>query len=111
MWKLYSDYDIFKPLRDGKILEQMTDSPSYDAEATVAFDRSKVLYTSITSGDLEVWSMNTDSTNKKQVINNEDVNFGPCSFPNSNRIIFSSNLHDPKGRDFDLYAINIDGTG
>ena len=27
------------------------------------------------------------------------------------RIIFSSNLHDQKGRDFDLYSINIDGTG
>ena len=174
MWKLYPDYDIFKSTRDGKILEQMTDSPGYDAEATVAFDGSKVLYTSITSGDLEVWSMNTDGsnktqltnrlgydggaffnstatkivwrvyhpktekeiadykslleensirpmalqiwtmnadgTNKKQVTDNEAANFGPYFFPNSNRIIFSSNLHDPKGRDFDLYAINVDGT-
>ena len=89
----------------------MTDSPGYDAEATVAFDGSKVLYTSIISGDLEVWSMNADGTNKKQVTNNEAANFAPYSFPNSNRIIFSSNLHYPKGRDFDLYAINIDGTG
>ena len=42
----------------------MTDSPGYDAEATVAFDGSKVLYTSIISGDLEVWSMNADGSNK-----------------------------------------------
>jgi len=25
--------------------------------------------------------------------------------------IFASNLHDPKGRDFDLYLINEDGAG
>ena len=152
----------------------MTDSPGYDAEATVTFDGSKVLYTSITSvvlkiwptnkdgsnkiqltnrlgydnGShfnltatkivwrafhpktkkeianyksllvensirpiaLQVWTMNIDGTNKKQVTNNEAANFGPYFFPNSTRIIFSSNLHDPKGRDFDLYAINVDGT-
>ena len=64
VWKLYPDYDIFKSTRYGKILEQMTDSPGYDAEATVAFDGSKVLYTSIISGDLEVWSMNADGSNK-----------------------------------------------
>jgi len=27
------------------------------------------------------------------------------------RVIFSSNNADPKGRDFDLYTINVDGTG
>ena len=69
VWKLYPDYDIFKSTRDGKILEQMTNSPGYDAEATVAFDGSKVLYTSISSGDLEVWSMNTDGSNKTQLTN------------------------------------------
>jgi len=26
-------------------------------------------------------------------------------------VIFASNMADPKGRDFDLYAINVDGTG
>ena len=25
--------------------------------------------------------------------------------------MFSSNLHNPKGRDFDLFLINVDGTG
>ena len=26
-------------------------------------------------------------------------------------MIFASNVHDAKGRDFDLYLINVDGTG
>ena len=35
----------------------------------------------------------------------------PYFFPDSKRIIFASNVNDPKGRNFDLYAINVDGTG
>ena len=27
------------------------------------------------------------------------------------RLIFSSNIHDPKGRNFDIYLVNIDGSG
>jgi TolB protein len=25
--------------------------------------------------------------------------------------VFASNIHDPKGRDFDVYLINVDGSG
>ena len=50
VWELYPIM-IFLNYKRWKMLEQMTDSPGYDAEATVAFDGSKVLYTSITSGD------------------------------------------------------------
>ena len=174
VWKLYPGYDIFMADLNGSIIGQLTNSPGYDAEATVAFNGSKIIYTSIMSGDLEVWSMdkdgsnkkqltdrlgydggaffnmdatkivwrvyhpktekeirdyrsllsqnsirpmalqiwtmNTDGSNKTQITDNNAANFGPYFFPDGNKIIFSSNLHDPKGRDFDLYAINTDGS-
>ena len=59
---------------------------------------------------LQLWTMNADGSNKKQVTDNHAANFGPFFFPDANRIIFSSNMHDERGRDFDLYAINTDGT-
>jgi Tol biopolymer transport system component len=31
--------------------------------------------------------------------------------PDGKRIIFSSNYGDPKGREFDIFMINVDGTG
>jgi Tol biopolymer transport system component len=31
--------------------------------------------------------------------------------PNSQQVIFSSNLHDPAGRSFALYLVNADGSG
>ena len=174
VWKLYPGYDIFIADLNGSVIGQLTNSPGYDAEATVAFNGSKIIYTSIMSGDLEVWSMdkdgsnkkqltdrlgydggaffnmdatkivwrvyhpktekeirdyrsllsknsirpmalqiwtmNTDGSNKTQITDNGAANFGPYFFPDGNKIIFSSNLHDPKGRNFDLYVINIDGS-
>jgi tricorn protease-like protein len=31
-------------------------------------------------------------------------------FPDGKRIIFSSNLDDERGRNFDIYTINVDGS-
>ena len=47
---------------------------------------------------------------RSQVTNNGAANFGPFFFPGDDRIIFSSNLHDSQGRNFDLYAIDLDGS-
>jgi Tol biopolymer transport system component len=55
--------------------------------------------------------MNADGSNKRQVTNNGKANFGPYFFPDGKRIIFASNMDDPRGRNFDLYKINVDGTG
>ena len=72
--------------------------------------RSLLAENSIRPMALQLWTMNADGSNKKQVTNNNAANFGPFFFPDTNRIIFSSNMHDERGRDFDLYAINTDGT-
>ena len=58
VWKLHAAYDIFRSNIDGTALEQLTNEPGYDAEATIAQDGSRIVYTSIISGDLEVWTMN-----------------------------------------------------
>ena len=174
VWKLYPGYDIFSADLNGSNPISLTSSPGYDAEATYSFDGKKIIYTSLNSGDLELWTMNPDGTdkerftdklgydggafyshdgskiiwrtyypqtekeisdyqyllsensirpmalqlwvmnadgsNKKQITNNSSANFGPFFFPKDNEVIFSSNMHDPKRRDFDLYSVNIDGS-
>ncbi len=39
------------------------------------------------------------------------ANFAPFWHPDNQRILFSSNQGDPRGRDFDLSLIHSDGTG
>ncbi len=46
-----------------------------------------------------------------QITFNGAANFAPFFHPDNRRIIFASNVADPQGRDFDLYLINIDGSG
>jgi Tol biopolymer transport system component len=60
---------------------------------------------------LEIYIMDSDGSNIKQVTNLGKASFAPFFHPDGKRIIFSSNVNSKTGRDFDLYLINIDGTG
>lgn len=60
--------------------------------------------------DLEVFVMRHDGTGIRQVTNSGGSNFAPFFHPDGRRVIYASNQHDPKGRNFDLYLINLDGT-
>jgi TolB protein len=55
--------------------------------------------------------MNADGSHKRQVTHLNAASFAPYFFPDARRIIFSSNVADPKGRDFDLYVVNVGGSG
>ena len=175
VWAIYPSYDIFTAKADGTDLKNITHSPGYDAEATIAPNGKRVVFTSMRDGDLdiytmdldgknvkrltnetgydggpfwsydsqwivfrahhpksekdiadykallkenlirpttlEIWVMKADGSEKRQVTSNGKANFAPYFFPDGKRIIFSSNMDDPKGRNFDLYVINVDGTG
>ena len=54
--------------------------------------------------------MDADGANKRQVTRNGAANFAPFFTPDGKRIIFSSNVHDPKGWNFDLFLVDIDGS-
>ncbi len=60
---------------------------------------------------LELYVMNSDGSNLRQITKLGAASFAPYFHPDGKRIIFSSNKDDPKGRDFDLYLINVDGSG
>ncbi|MGH7557555.1 MAG: TolB family protein, partial [Gemmatimonadota bacterium] len=60
---------------------------------------------------MEIWVMDDDGSNQRQLTDNGAANFAPYFFPDGERIVFASNLHDPEGRNFDLYTIGVDGSG
>ena len=60
---------------------------------------------------LELFVMDRDGRNLTQVTRLGGANFAPSWHPDGKRLIFASNIGDPKGRDFDIYMVNLDGTG
>lgn len=127
------DLDIFTMNADGSDVRQLTHELGYDGGAFFSDDGKKIVYRSeqpktpeqiadykdllsrglIRPGNLEIWVMDADGANKRQVTHNGAANFAPYFFPGgAKRIIFASNManqKDPSG--FDLYAINVDGSG
>jgi len=76
VWAVHPTFDIYLATLDGKIVKKLTDTPGYDAEATVNFKTHKILYTSMASGDLEIWTMNEDGSGKKRITNAEGYDGG-----------------------------------
>jgi len=60
---------------------------------------------------LELYVMDRDGKNLSQVTKLGGANFAPSWHPDGKRLIFASNVGDPKGRDFDIYLVNVDGSG
>ena len=125
------DLDIYTMDANGKHVKRLTSELGYDGGPFWSYDGKQIVYRAyhpqtekekadyivllkqnlIRPTTLEIMVMNADGSNKRQVTNLNKASFAPYFFPDGKRIIFSSNVADPKGRDFDLYKINTDGTG
>ncbi len=67
MWGLF-EYDIYKANADGTNLVNLTpNTPGYDAEATVCPVDGSILFTSTRTGDSELFRMDADGKNVKQL--------------------------------------------
>jgi Tol biopolymer transport system component len=67
LWAVFPGYDIYLADDRGVIKKKLTTEPGYDAEATINFKTGGVVYTSLSSGDIELWRMNSDGSGKKQI--------------------------------------------
>lgn len=76
VWDVFATYDIYLATDDGKIEKKLTSAAGYDAEATVNFKTKKIVYTSMASGDLDLWSMDLDGSKKKQLTRSEGYDGG-----------------------------------
>ncbi|HWO87645.1 MAG TPA: hypothetical protein VNL98_00685 [Gemmatimonadales bacterium] len=125
------DLDIYTMAIDGSDVQRLTTSLGYEGGAFYSHDGSMIVYRSFqpqTARDsadyrtllarglvrpsrMEIWVMNADGSNQRQITNLGGANFAPYFTPDDRAIIFSSNHTNPRGRNFDLYLVNLDGTG
>lgn len=67
VWALYPSYDIFVADAKGGRVRRLTSTPGYDAEATVSPDGTRIVFTSVRDGDLDLYSMKTDGSDVRRL--------------------------------------------
>jgi Tol biopolymer transport system component len=125
------DIDIYTMDADGKNVKRLTTEVGYDGGPFFSPDGKKIVYRAhhpqdpkeieeykmlLKDGALrpsrfELFVMDADGGNKRRLTDFGAASFAPFFHPDGKRIIFASNLHNPRSRNFDLYLINVDGTG
>lgn len=126
VWPVYESFDIFVADMDGNIIQQLTDEPGYDAEATVSPKGDKIVFTSLRTGDLELYTMNIDGSDVKQITSELGYDGGAFFSQDGEKLIFRSSrpktdeeIADYKNllaeglvtpTDMELYICNADGS-
>jgi TolB protein len=125
------DLEIHTMNVDGTDVRRLTHEPGYDGGPFFSHDGRRIVYRRDAYPDpgglaryrellaenlyrpavLEIWVMNADGSDKRQVTRLGAASFAPYFHPDDRRIIFASNHPDPHGRNFDLYLVRDDGTG
>jgi TolB protein len=125
------DLDIYSMNLDGTGVNRLTSEKGYDGGPFYSADSRWIVYrahhpkepkdveryeTLLAEGliepkALEIMTMAADGSGKTEITHNGKANFAPFFHPDGRRIIFASNMNDPRGRNFDLFLINRDGSG
>ena len=129
------DLDLYAMDLDGQHVRRLTTEVGYDGGAFFSPDSKRIVYRAshptdqaalaeyqallkqnlVEPSHLEIFVMNADGSNKRQVTQNGASNFAPFFHPDGRRIMFSSNVGQTGSVDgpptFHLYLVNDDGTG
>lgn len=122
------DLDLYSMDADGTNVRRLTSLPGYDGGAFYSPDGSKICFRAsrpqgdaladyqallsqglVRPGQLDIYVMDRDGSNVLRLTENAAANFCPFFHPSGDKLIFASNVGDPRGRNFDLYMVGLDG--
>ena len=125
VWKLYDTYDLWTVKPDGSDPQRLTTRVGYDAEATIAPDGSKIVYTSLRDDDVDLYLMNLDGTGERRVTTLPGYDGGAFFSEDSKRLIWrASRPSDDRQREdwrllieqglvrptaLEIYTADVDG--
>jgi TolB protein len=95
VWGLFAGYDIVRFDPETGTLLQLTDSPGYDAEATVSADGETIVFTSARDGDLDIYTMDLDGGNVTRLTDTPGYDGGPFFSPDGTLICYRSDHPEP----------------
>lgn len=101
VWPLYTGYDIVVADTTGHTVRRLTSTPGYDAEATVSPTGDRIVFTSLRTGDIELFSMKLDGSDVRQLTSLPGYDGGAFYSWDGRKIVFRANR--PQGADLEAY--------
>ena len=125
------DLDLYEMNENGGNVKRLTSTPGYDGGAFYNGDCTEIVWRASRFSDpaqladyqallkegfvrpskMELYVAKADGSGAKQITSNGAANFAPFFTPDGKRIVYSSNVLDPRGREFDIFMIAKDGSG
>jgi Tol biopolymer transport system component len=126
VWALYPSYDIFKTGADGTNPVRLTETPGYDAEATVCAKDGSIVFTSVRDGDIELYRMDAAGKNVRRLTNTPGYDGGAFFNADCSRLLWRASRPKPgpeldefkalladglvRPKKLELYVANADGS-
>jgi Tol biopolymer transport system component len=126
VWNLYPGYEIFTAALDGSDVRRITSNPGYDAEATFAPDGSRIVFTSLRDGDLDLYTMKPDGSDVRRLTREVGYDGGAFYSRDGKRLVWRASrpktdeeksayrelLRESliKPMELELFVANADGT-
>ena len=125
------DLELYEMDENGGNVKRLTNTPGYDGGAFYNGDCTEIVWRASRFPDpakledyrkilaegfvrpsrMELFVAKADGSESNQITDNGAANFGPYFMPDGKRIIYASNVLDPRGREFDIFIVNKDGSG
>jgi TolB protein len=126
VWAVYPTYDIFVASLDDPTPRRLTDTPGYDAEATISPRGDRIVFTSLRDGDLDLYTMKLDGSDVRRITSEVGYDGGAFFSADGSKIVWRASRPKPgpeldeyrqllaqgliKPHALDIYVANADGT-
>ncbi|HUR96887.1 MAG TPA: winged helix-turn-helix domain-containing protein [Pyrinomonadaceae bacterium] len=102
------DDEIFVYSLETRKSENVTNSPSFDADPNFSPDGRQIAFASLRDGNAEIYLMNVDGSDVRRLTNHPSWDSHPVFSPDGTAIAFPS---DRESEDSDVYVMRSDGQG
>ena len=107
-----NEADVWKMRSDGSDLQNLTpNTPGFDGYPSFSGDGKQIVFRSGRSGSLDLYLMNADGSNARQLTDDRANDLFPVFSPTANQVAFVSNRDNPKGDIFDVYLLDLNSDG
>jgi Tol biopolymer transport system component len=100
VWALYAEFDLFASSLDDPAPRRLTDTPGYDAEATVSPRGDRMVFTSVRDGDIELYTMALDGTDVRRITHEPGYDGGAFFSPDGSKLVWRASRPQP-GKELD----------